>query len=109
MRTKHTFRLPPEGAYRGPRSLPARYPPTGAWPAEMPSDMVAAFFGHETTGKLLKAIERGEAPRPTATRLREKRRHEPVWARDACLKFIADRHGLVCEAPAVSERLEDDI
>ena|SRR5258706_10585740 len=77
------------------RSLPARYPSGGVWPAEMPASIAAAFFGHETTGRLLKAIARGEALRPTATRVREKGRREPVWGLDACRRFVADRHGIV--------------
>lgn len=84
------------------RSLPARYPPNGAWPAEMRIDMAAAYFDYETTGKLLQAIARGEAPRPTATRLRDGRQI-PVWALDACFKFVANRHEIVSHRAAESE------
>jgi hypothetical protein len=97
----------PDAAARSPRSIPARYPPSGAWPAEMPADMVAAFFGHDTTGKLYKAIERREAPRPTATRLRDKGRREPVWAREACLRFVAERHGIASEVHPDAAHKED--
>ena len=73
------------------RSLPARFPLNGAWPIEMRADMTAAFLDFETTGQLLAAILRKEAPRPTVTRLRNGRR-VPVWARDAVVNFIAKRH-----------------
>jgi len=73
------------------RSLPARYPPAGAWPAEMRADMAAAFLDFETTGQLLAANMRGEAPRPTVTRLRNGRQ-VPLWARDAIMAHLARRH-----------------
>jgi hypothetical protein len=91
-----------------PRSLPARHPPNGAWPAEMRADMAAAFLDYETTGKFFKAIERREAPRPTATRLRDGKR-VPVWPVEACLRFIADRHGIDSDASTVSRSIVDDI
>jgi hypothetical protein len=52
---------------------------------------VAAFFDFATTGELMKAIERGEAPRPTSYRTRQSKR-EPVWALDFCRAHIAHRH-----------------
>jgi hypothetical protein len=85
-----------------PRSLPARHPPNGAWPAEMRADMAAAFLDYESTGKLMHAIMRGEAPRPTATRLRNGR-HEPVWARDALDRHVANRHEIVSDVTAARE------
>ncbi len=91
-----------------PRSLPARYPPNGAWPAEMRADMAAALLDYETTGKLMQAILRNEAPRPTATRMRDGRR-VPVWHLDACRKFLANRHELVSDAAAAVEDIADDI
>lgn len=82
-----------------PRSRPARYPPHGAWPLEMRADMAAALLGYDTTGELLAAIRRSEAPRPTATRLRHGKR-EPVWALDACRAHVANRHEIVSDAAA---------
>jgi hypothetical protein len=67
---------------------------------------VAAFFSYPTTGKLLAAIARGEAPKSTATQLVDGRR-VPVWALDACRKFIADRHGIVSEAHRDAAKEED--
>jgi hypothetical protein len=75
------------------RSLPARYPTGSAWPAEMRADMAVAYFDHETTGKLMIAVQRGEVPGPTATRIFNGRR-VPVWSRAACDAFIERRHDL---------------
>lgn len=93
-------------APHAPRSVPARYPPGGAWPAEMRADMAAAFLDYETTGRLQQAILRNEAPRPTASRLRDGRR-VPVWALDACRKFVANRHEIRSDAGAAVENIED--
>jgi hypothetical protein len=68
----------------------------------MRSDTAAAYFDHETTGYLVKAIQRGEAPPPTATRVRNGRR-EPVWAKAACDRFIENRHGLASESAAAND------
>jgi hypothetical protein len=57
----------------------------------MCADTTAAYFDLQTTGQLWKAIERGEAPRPSSTRLRNGKR-EPVWALDICRAYIARRH-----------------
>lgn len=89
----------PAASSHAPRSLPARYPPNGSWPFEMPADITAALFGLETTGKLFKAIERKEAPRPTATRMSDGRR-VPVWHLEECRKFLANRHEIRSDAPA---------
>lgn len=46
-----------------PRSpLPARYPPTGAWPAVMRADMAAAYPDYRDTRELARGVSRGEAP-----------------------------------------------
>lgn len=71
------------------RSVCPRYP--DRWPAEMRADVVAAFLDYDTTRELWKAIARNEAPRPTAYRVRGKRR-EPVWAYEICRAFVARRH-----------------
>lgn len=81
-----------------PRSRPARHPPGGAWSAEMRADMAAAYLDYPTSGKLFAAIRRGEAPPPTATRMRDGRR-EPVWALDAVRDHVAFRHRLSSDAP----------
>lgn len=87
------------------RSLPARYPEHGAWPQEMRKDMAAAFLDYRTTGELDKAIERKEAPRPTATRLRADGRREPVWALDICRAHVARRHDIANDALRESENI----
>jgi hypothetical protein len=64
-----------------PRSaLPARYPPTGTWPAQMRADMAAAYLDYRDTAELAAAVGRGEAPPPSCLRGNGRRR-EPVWAR----------------------------
>ena len=83
------------------RSLPARYP-AGVWPAEMRADMTAAYFDLETTGKLVEAIGRGEAPTPGASRIRNGRR-VPVWARARCDDFIRRRHDLASDLVAAND------
>jgi hypothetical protein len=87
------------------RSRPARYPPHGAWPAEMRADMAAAFLDYATTGELTKAITRGEAPRPTDTR-RVKGCREPIWAREALAGHVANRHEITSDtSPAKRESI----
>ena len=75
-----------------PRSaLPARYPPTGTWPAQMRADMAAAYLDYRDTAELATAVGRGEAPPPSSLRGAGRRR-EPVWARvdlDRCVAFRA--------------------
>ena len=72
-----------ERSSKCPRSLPARHPPNGAWPAEMPEVYAAAYLGWETTGKLRAAVVRGDAPRPTSSRLRDGKRELLVNFRPA--------------------------
>jgi len=55
--------------------------------------MTAAFLDYATTGELHKAIARGDAPPPSATRLRNGKR-EPVWLRLACVDYLARRHNI---------------
>jgi len=86
------------------RSLPARNPVRGAWPAEMRSDTAAAFFDYDTTGQLMNAVVRGEAPRPTALR-RRAGRIEPVWALEVCLAHIARRHEVNNDASSGAENI----
>src|SRR5262249_11008557 len=86
------------------RSLPARSPERGAWPAEMRSDTAAAFFDYDTTGQLMDAVEQGEAPRPTALR-RRAGRIEPVWALEVCLAHIARRHEINNDPSQASENI----
>lgn len=65
--------------------------PAGPWPIELPKAMAAAFFGFHTVTTFLAAVRRGEAPLPTATR---GRRREPVWSRQSCEQFVAQRHAI---------------
>src|SRR5262245_44290115 len=89
---------------RAPRSLPARHPPHGAWPAEMRADLVAAYLDYETTGQLYAAVLRGDAPRPTGERLRNGRR-EPTWAFDALKTHVAHRHEIAFDAITGKENI----
>ncbi len=91
-------------AQRKPRSVRARYPEHGAWPGEMRADVAAAFLDYETTGGLFAAIMRGEAPRPTSTRLRDGRR-EPVWALEALRAHVARRHEIAHDGSTPGESI----
>src|SRR5260370_19789633 len=86
-----------------PRSLPARHPPNGAWPAEMRADMAAAFLDYATTGQLFAAVMHSGAPRPTATRARNGKR-EPVRALDACRSFVANHHEIRSDVAAAAQQ-----
>ena len=61
-------------------ALPARYPPTGTWPAQMRADMAAAYLDYRDTAELAAAVARGNAPPPSSLR-GSGRRREPIWAR----------------------------
>ena len=69
----------------------------------MRAPMVAAFFDFADTAELINAVNRGEAPRPTASR-GPGRRKEPIWARAVCDDWVARRHNL----PESGCALEDD-
>jgi hypothetical protein len=60
--------------------LPARYPPTGTWPALMRADMTAAYLDYRDTGELARGVGRGEAPSPTGYH-GSGRAREPVWSK----------------------------
>ena len=85
-------------------AIPARYP-LGPWPGEMRADLTAAFFDHPDTASLFRAVERGEAPRPTSLRGKGSAR-EPVWCLAACEDYLARRHDVESTAGSRSERLE---
>jgi hypothetical protein len=72
----------------------------------MRADMAAAFLDYATTGELTKAITRGEAPRPTDTRL-VKGCREPVWAREALASHVANRHGIASDVSPKRESIGD--
>lgn len=73
---------------RRARVLPARYPPAGAWPAQMRADMVAAYLDFHDTAELAAAVRAGQAPAPSS--LRGKGQHRvPVWARADLDRHIA--------------------
>jgi hypothetical protein len=67
-------------------SLPARYPVSGAWPAEMRIDMLAAYLDFRSVRELVLAVSRGEAPPPTRYR-GVGRTREAIW-----VKVIVDEH-----------------
>lgn len=68
--------------------LPARFPPAGAWPAEMRADMAAAYLDYRDTAELQRAIVRGDAPPPTSLRGTGRTR-EPVWSRQSLDRRLA--------------------
>jgi hypothetical protein len=88
------------------RALPARYPPHGAWPAVMRADMTAAFFDCPDTAELARQVSRGEAPKPTDL-IGVGRGREPVWAREACVRFVAHRHGIGDDPGTEAENVAD--
>ncbi len=61
-------------------SLPARYPPVGAWPALMRADMAAAYLDYRDTRELARAVGRGEAPSPIGYHGTGRTR-QPVWSK----------------------------
>ena len=71
-------------------SLPARYPPVGAWPAQMRADMAAAYLDYADTDELARAISRGEAPAPCCLRGKGRKR-EPVWNKDTLDGYLVPR------------------
>lgn len=71
-----------------PRSpLPARYPPTGAWPTVMRADMAAAYLDYRDTGELARGVSRGEAPPPIGYH-GIGRAKEPIWSKAAIDNFL---------------------
>jgi hypothetical protein len=69
----------------------ARFPPAGTWPIEMRAETVAAYLDFATTRALCKAVARGEAPAPNATRgVGESL--EVVWYATAVEDFVARRN-----------------
>ncbi len=85
-------------------SLPARYPPLGAWPTQMRADMVAAYLDYRDTAELAAAVRRGDAPTPSALRGAGRRR-ESVWARRDLDRAVAPGD-TESEAEATSEDLQ---
>lgn len=78
-----------DGDLMSPRApIPARYPPTGTWPAVMRADMAAAYLDYRDTGELSRAVGRGEAPAPTSFH-GVGRSKEPVWAKASLDSFIS--------------------
>jgi hypothetical protein len=70
----------------------------------MRADVTAAYLDYATTGELWKAIGRGEAPRPSSTRLRNGKR-EPIWALDICRSYVARRNGINNDASRDDENI----
>jgi hypothetical protein len=75
---------------RARTKLPARYPPVGAWPAQMRADMAAAYLDYRDTAELAAAISRGEAPAPCCLRGKGPTR-EPVWNKDTLDGYLVPR------------------
>jgi hypothetical protein len=69
-------------------SIPARYPPTGTWPAQMRADMAAAYLDYSDTSELAAAVVRGDAPAPSSLRGKGRDR-EPVWNRNDLDRHVA--------------------
>jgi len=68
----------------------ARYPVGAAWPLQMQADMVAAILDFSTTKELCYAIANGQAPYPTAFRLRGKK-WEALWTTENVRDFVSGR------------------
>ena len=68
-------------------SLPARYPPNGAWPKVMRADMAAAYLDYRDTGELARGVARGEAPPPIGYHGIGRAR-EPIWSKSAIDNFF---------------------
>jgi hypothetical protein len=62
----------------------------------MRAPTTAAFFDYEDTAQLNRAVQRGEAPRPTSIRGSTK---EPIWSRAVCDEWIARRHSVADNGP----------
>lgn len=68
----------------------------------MRADVAAAFFDFDTKDAFLRAVKRGQYPRPTSSRMAGKRR-EPLWALAVCEKFVVDQHALGHDGAATTE------
>ena len=66
---------------------PARYPPTGVWPAQMRADMAAAYLDFSNTAEFDAAIKRGDGPPPSSLRGKGRKR-EPIWSRYELDRYI---------------------
>jgi hypothetical protein len=66
----------------------ARYPAGAAWPLQMRADMVAAILDFSTTKELCHAITQGQAPYPTAFRLKGKK-WEAIWMTESVRNFVS--------------------
>ena len=84
------------------RAIPARFPPQGAWPCVMRADLAAAYFDCRDTSELARRVRDGDVPQPTALRGKGRSR-EPIWALDACRRFVACRHGLEAAEDAADD------
>jgi hypothetical protein len=78
-------------------SLPARYPPAGAWPALMRADMAAAYLDYRDTAELARAVGRGEAPPPISYHRIGKAR-QPVWSKTIMDAFAAPTKAIAPDA-----------
>lgn len=72
------------------RTLPARYPPHGAWPALLRADSAAAYFDCSDTKEFFRRVAAGEAPRP-CDMIGKGAKREPIWTVDSCRSFIRAR------------------
>jgi hypothetical protein len=80
---------------------PARYPPNGAWPAELRADIAAAFLDFPNTRTLAVAILEGDAPRASGVR-GEGPTRELTWDLEGLKAFVASRHGgMAVTSPAL--------
>jgi hypothetical protein len=83
-------------------ALPARYPPTGTWPALMRADMAAAYLDYRDTAELARAVGRVEAPPPIGYHGAGRAR-EPVWSKATIDNFTARA------TAASSSRVDQDL
>jgi hypothetical protein len=65
----------------------ARYPEGPTWPLQMRADMTAAILDFRTTKELCHAIANGQAPYPTAFRLKGGK-WEAIWSTENVREFV---------------------
>lgn len=69
-------------------ALPARFPPTGTWPAQMRADLAAGFLDYPDTKAFVAAVKAGDAPPPSALRGKGRSR-EPIWAKVDLERYVS--------------------
>ena len=76
--------------------------PGGAWPLEMRDATAAAYVDEPSVEAFLSKVAKGVYSQPSRTK-----GSLPKWHRAKLEQDVARRHGLRCEAPALTENAED--